>query len=621
MKQQIPTHRSYIGIIGLYYDKGSLLPVIIVSEAKDSLIALRADRSRIRINPSRLVLTSQQHFEPTLENLEAFIRQVKKSDLPSVSIPSSGMDFPQLQSYLNIISDAQSFALYNLLKEHPETYYQKHELFFERSESGKQEYLEAQSAKNQRRIYLSQVQSYINDPQSEPDPKYRKTLILELRQLLQGEKIDDLHKVLVLLDKDPTIAAASLRERLGDAARYHDPALLASGLPISFCEELRTVVKDPHMLPAAEHTAFSIDDEDSLDFDDAISIEELADGYRLGIHVSNLAFHLDSEDGLFDLARDRVSSMYLPSGVVPMLPKKFSEGTFSLIQGQTRAVLSLYLEFDEALKIRSSKILPQRLIIEENLSYHMVDRSMDEPKFRLLHRMAEVLGEQRDPESRPDERRYIYNLKKKENFVRLQRIDLMSPSRLMIEELMICYNRNIALYAQAADLPMLFRNIKRFAVSDNDAPTSTAYLDTEARYHPGIGTEAYLHATSPIRRVVDLVNQMQIHAQLCQDNATFPPECLAEMINPIEKKIQLIRATVQKSERYWLLRLIESEYLHTELEGMLKASSDGKYRVELHPWGKNVMLKLDARPQNESFRFVAYAVNWDKMLLLADLID
>lgn len=620
MKQQVPSHCDLPGFIIMYYDKGVLLPAIILSQQDNTLQILDLNCAEKQLNTARITIISHQRYSPDLDSLHAFWAEVNASKPALPEIPDSGLSLSELDARQDLQSDAERFALLLRLKSLPERYYQKHELFFMRSDSEQDRYIAMQKQYKQRKEYLIQVQDFIQDSQLELPAQIKWQIISELRQILQGEKIDDLYKVLLRFSADPLKLAIRMRSELGDTGEISDPALLASGLPICFKPQPEALDLSTQELPLAPHSAFTIDDEDSLDFDDALSLEELTNGYRLGIHVSNLAHFLSPEQDLFLVAQRRVSSLYLPSGIVPMLPPRYSEQGFSLIQGQERAVLSLYADFDSDLKLLTTKLVAQKIRISKNMTYNEVDRDFGSILFSRLNLIAAELKTKRDPEVVAIQHRYIYNLKVILTDIKVKPIDLMSPARMMIEEMMIFYNRSLALYAAKHKMPMMFRNIKRFASRDSASLNSSAYLDTQAGYHPGIGAEAYIHATSPIRRVVDLINQKQIQNHLQKGDICFSEDRLQALIPHIEKRLLLIRATLQKSERYWLLKLIEKKHLNSPLEGIVKGRVNGNLRAEILPWGKQLLLRMDANPEAEYFNFVAYEIDWSKMLLKADLI-
>ena len=104
--------------------------------------------------------------------------------------------------------------------------------------------------------------------------------------------------------------------------------------------------------------------------------------------------------------------------------------------------------------------------------------------------------------------------------------------------------------------------------NDTDNYGIQAYLSTEAKFHPGVGVQAYLHATSPIRRFTDIVNQAQFSALLAGNGQCFSRQDLEELIFSIEKRLQLLRAVAHRSERYWLLRWLEQKHLGEPLDAV-----------------------------------------------------
>ncbi|MCB5251538.1 MAG: RNB domain-containing ribonuclease [Candidatus Cloacimonadaceae bacterium] len=620
MKEQSLSPSDFCGAIIAYYHKGILQTALVTEQIQDSLRLVNQDQSTANLSRNRVILATDTRFELKHESLMDFWEKVRtlKPDLPA--IPAEGLSFAGLLKQEDLQEDAAKFALYFSIKSHPEMYYQKHELFFQRSAEEQESYLLLQKTRQQRQEYLQRIAEFMDDAGSALQDSDKLQLITELRDVLQGQKLDDLHKLIRKRSQEPVDLMVQLRAWLGDCLTVADPALDTSGLPIAFYADYPRPELKQNDLPIADHSAFTIDDEDSLDYDDAISLQDTAEGYRLGIHVSNLAQYLDAGQPLFDLARQRVSSLYLSSGVIPMLPPEFSQVQFSMIQDQEKAVLSLYTDFDSELRPGKTQILAQKIRISENISYKALDKDSGKPLFSMLYKMAESLKALRDPEERAESRRYIYNFILQNGMLISKKIDLHSGARQMVEEMMIHYNSSLAQYAKTQRLPLLFRNISRLGSAENDTQLSSAYLDTRAGYHPGIGTEAYLHATSPIRRFVDLVNQMQVQEHISQGQACFSEDALQSMIPDIEQRIQLIRATVQKSERYWMLKYIEQDMLHQPLEGILRATVSGQYRVEVLPWGKQILLSMDSTPP-EYFTFAAYKVDWEKMVLRVDLIE
>lgn len=607
--------------VALFFSQNILRFGYVKETANGKALLIDTEDIGTMLSPARIILLSDTLKASSPEQLHSFKQRVLEISEGFEPIDLQGESFAEICDKMQINQDDQRFALFLYLKAHPETYYQKHERFYQRSPEECLVYEQARTEAQTRSRFLGSVARFVAGSTAE-DAGLSDDDILQLRQelrdILLGIHHDDLEKKIAgaKLGGDIEHSAISLRERLGDHAG--DPVLMASGLPIAFDRQIPEALEMASKLPQAEPQAFSIDDEDTLDYDDAISLQSIDDHFRLGIHVSNPSLCLHPEHPLFQEALSRVSSLYLPSLNVPMLPPQYSQDVFSLRRSGERNVLSLYLSLDAELNTTSWELKSESIRISENLSYHEVDQDANNPVYQILHRISNRIREQRDAPREQD--RYYYNLKVHDGRVQVKPIDTLSPARMMIEELMITYNRSIATYATLHQIPLLYRNISQFVDENQEVRSSSAYLSTQASYHPGIGAEAYLHATSPIRRVVDLINQMQVSRQLSGQDVAFSPEELTALIPSIEKRILLIRDTVNRSDRYWFLKYIEQDKLHTPLEAIQKGYVNGKLKAEILPWRKLVLLDTAAIPDDVYFHFVVYAVDWGKHCLKVDII-
>jgi ribonuclease R len=94
-------------------------------------------------------------------------------------------------------------------------------------------------------------------------------------------------------------------------------------------------------------TIITIDPVDARDFDDAISLTEHPDGTAtLGVHIADVPCFVPEGSAIDLEARDRGTSVYLPTMVVPMLPEVLSNGVCSLQEGRTRLTKSVFIRFD-----------------------------------------------------------------------------------------------------------------------------------------------------------------------------------------------------------------------------------------------------------------------------------
>jgi len=99
----------------------------------------------------------------------------------------------------------------------------------------------------------------------------------------------------------------------------------------------------------------TIDPDDAKDFDDAIHVERLDGGWRLGVHIADVSHYVQPGTALDAEARQRGNSTYLADRVVPMLPERLSNGICSLKGGVDRLTFSAFIDFDAQGKIRGAR--------------------------------------------------------------------------------------------------------------------------------------------------------------------------------------------------------------------------------------------------------------------------
>ena len=102
---------------------------------------------------------------------------------------------------------------------------------------------------------------------------------------------------------------------------------------------------------------FTIDSAETKDIDDAISLQKLADGYELGVHIADVSHYVRPGSALDTEAFERATSIYYADKVIPMLPTQLSNGICSLNQGEDRLAFSCLMRLDEQGNISSYKFV------------------------------------------------------------------------------------------------------------------------------------------------------------------------------------------------------------------------------------------------------------------------
>jgi exoribonuclease II len=284
-------------------------------------------------------------------------------------------------------------------------------------------------------------------------------------------------------------------------------------------------------LPLAAVQAFSIDDSATTEIDDALSVQGLGSGTVVfGIHIAAPGLAMAPDSALDKLARNRLSTVYMPGWKLTMLPDEVVQ-TYTLIAGRDCPAVSLYVTLDEAtLEVRSSETRLERVSIVSNLRHDQLDSvvteaslvgeaSADYPhatELAFAFRLARVLKARREvvrgkPETfnRPD---YTFKLDgdgtepKGSERVTIGTRQRGAPLDLIVAEAMILANSTWGGWLAELGVPGIYRSQASLQ------PGVKVRMGTKPAPHAGMGVAQYTWATSPLRRYVDLVNQWQIIA-------------------------------------------------------------------------------------------------------------
>ena len=371
---------------------------------------------------------------------------------------------------------------------------------------------------------------------------------------------------------------------------------LASSLEISFLEK---------RLNLESLDCITIDGVESNDFDDALSLEELEHGYRIGIHISDVASQIEVHSPLEEQAFRRATSIYMPDAQLPMFPEDLSDGLLSLIRGSRRPTISFLLETDTNYEITSRKVCLSTINVSHRLSYEETDErlysedSSDSLGQMLLHlwNAASVSETNRiDQGALQFSRREMMPRILEENRVTLEESDEDAPSRKLVSELMILANETAALFAKDKGLPLVFRSqeppevdIDSLTAQVPEGPAQEyakrgtlkrSSMQTTPAMHSSLGLKAYAQVTSPIRRAYDLVNQRQLFSFLTSDAMHYSEQEIQEIIAALEIGSSEALSISRARNRYWLLKYLVQENI-TEIKGTIVRVDGPKPLAEL----------------------------------------
>lgn len=351
-----------------------------------------------------------------------------------------------------------------------------------------------------------------------------------------------------------------------------------------------------------KHKVITIDGEDARDFDDALSVERLAGGYKLYVHIADVSNYVVENSALDKSAYDRGTSVYFPNQVIPMLPKELSNGICSLNEGVNRLTLSVEILLDKDANVISSNVREGVICSSHRMTYTevmnilagdtlLIDKYADVYKDILtyqeisnkLKKIREARGEIRfdlpEPFILENDAGEVISIEKR----------VQDEAHEIIESIMVLANECVAKTYFDKKLPFIYRvhekpdadklarisnllngmGVANQLDVDGDKPMSFQIITKKiaglpgeqtmqklmlrsmmkARYCPqclghfGLASEYYCHFTSPIRRYPDLM----IHRIIKQFINGVPLDELKRKYMPIVERASEQSSVTEKN--------------------------------------------------------------------------
>ncbi len=360
------------------------------------------------------------------------------------------------------------------------------------------------------------------------------------------------------------------------------------GFPTEFPEEAEALAGELRRMPLPEPDErredlrecflFTIDGADAKDFDDAVSIEPLGGGWRLGVHIADVSHYVRPGSPIDREARLRGTSLYLPGLTVPMLPEALSNDLCSLMPDVDRLAMSLFMDVTPAGKVSDHRLTRSIIRSKARLTYARVNRLFDDGEefddarlnesLNRMRALAKLLRERRGERGAVDldlpEPQFALNERGEPD-------DILCPERgeaeRLIEEFMLLANETVARLARDTQTPFAYRvherpdpdrlraleqqlglagvrarlgdhphsGMLRKLLEDNAESESidlirrcTLRAMKRARYceqplgHYALALGDYCHFTSPIRRYPDLTVHRMLKLLLDGESGSYP---------------------------------------------------------------------------------------------------
>ena len=299
---------------------------------------------------------------------------------------------------------------------------------------------------------------------------------------------------------------------------------------------------------------YTIDDTRTIEVDDAISIEIEGLKKYLWIHISNPAEFIEYGSSLDHIARDKAATCYINNEIYTMFPKNLVEQVLSLNSYKSNIALSV-------------RVL---LGSDGTIENYTISRTIIKPTYRLDYEEADEILDLHPKEEQDliiinNELKKRIKFRSRQGSINLEEaygkllndngkikhvIIEDNESRVLIKEAMLLYGSIIATHCLNNNILIPFRNQVNKNINTEDIRNKITNrhvanfvikrklarptLDVICKGHSTIGTEAYVQATSPIRRYIDLITHIQVLKSMKEEKIINVEE-ITEVIYKYEK--------------------------------------------------------------------------------------
>jgi exoribonuclease-2 len=586
----------------LFDEAGKLMTGRLLSEAESSLQVELESGKRVKVKTANALLRFEKPAPSQLMPAAATLAESMELELAYEFAPEDEFGFADLahEYFSDNAGTAEQVAALLCLQGAPH--------YFRRAGKGRYKkaapevLAQALAAIEKKKQVQAQIEAWAAELASGTCPAPVRQQLYKI--LFKPDKNAPEYKAVVEAARSSHTAPLTLLHNAGaisSAYQFHWQRFLFDQFPkgTGFPALQAPVITDE--LPLAPVQAFSIDDSQTTEIDDALSLQGLGQGaVTLGIHIAAPGLAIVPDSAVDQVARTRLSTVYMPGHKITMLPDDVVRA-YTLMAGRDCPAVSLYVTFDEAtLAITGSRTALERVPIALNLRHDQLDTVITEawlngdapasdaapeiaalqPSLAFIHRLALHLKAQREvvrgkPENfnRPD---YTFRLEggpgqepQGDERVLIGTRQRGAPLDLMVAEAMILANSTWGNWLAECGVPGIYRSQASLQ------PGVKVRMGTKAQPHAGIGVKSYAWSTSPLRRYVDMVNQWQIiacarHGKTAALAAPFKPKDanLFSIISAFDAAYTAYNGFQNGMERYWTLKHLEQNGI-TELTATL----------------------------------------------------
>jgi len=401
-------------------------------------------------------------------------------------------------------------------------------------------------------------------------------------------------------------------------------------------------------------TTFTIDPSSAKDYDDAISLEVIETGWRLYVHIADVAHYIKVESKLFAECLNRGNSYYFPRKVIPMLPEKLSNRICSLRQNEDKLTMTVVTDFDSKGNIRKQNFYESVICSNARLAYEQVDDLFEGKTTEIIPEVIQALYSARELSKLLTAKRlkagylffdlpeteYIYD---EEGFVHHMNQSIETESHKLIENFMLVANQYVAEKLKELAPDTMYRvhelpdmeKLERlsillsayglqlnFNLGMNHSLQSLLHSFPDEAYHRvfdrlvlrslkkakytvehlphfGLAIETYTHFTSPIRRLCDLVVHHLLKKYVAtSSNNEFSKKQLINYSTIASEKELIADAAEREIERV-MNSIYMKKHVGEVFEGIITGMNSSTLFIQLNKIPISGVLKITLLPKGK----------------------
>jgi exoribonuclease-2 len=495
-------------------------------------------------------------------------------------------------------------AIYLALTRERERFKRKGRAFEPRSPENLAQIREQQAAQTAREAEEEGLREAIEKKSSEP------ALSARLERWLRGGEDRVLARVLESLWTEPAPKVFAWLLEAGHLPEEADLEVLQADLRpahpehvLAHVEAMAPLTTQGEVLAAA----FSIDDPETREVDDVLTLTREGDEWRVDIDIADVAAWVEAGDPVDREAARRASTAYLPTGPITMLPERLGCELASLHTDAPRPALRATVWLDpDGLPLRH-RLERVCILVQKRLDYETADALLaqgDEggplaASLGRLSALAERLAARRRAEGAFSFARTEWKVKVEPGGeIHVRRLQPDTPSRRLVAEMMILVNRLAAQEAAAAQVPLIYRvqarpsgPLPELLPDDPQAfeklrgLLQPASLSLEPGWHFGLGVPAYTQISSPLRRYADLVAQRQLSAALSGEAPPYGQKELLKILANAESTERELKRVEAATTQRWALEWVSRQPPDRIFSAQVVAEGPGNPRVILDDCG------------------------------------